>query len=198
MGRRPDLERRADILSRALQVLRERGVHGTSMTELAAALGVKRPTLYWYFKDVGDLFDAAFDEANHQALTAVTVRMADQGHTVDRLAAMVEGMVEHWQGRRGEIIVLFQLWAAGRSGDPAGVLARGEELLLPFRAGMIDLIEAGQARGEVVACDPEGVADAVLAVMHGALVHLVAREADLSPMLATVRERFLEPLKVVP
>ena len=28
-----------------------------------------------------------------------------------------------------------------------------------------------------------------------ALVHLVARDTDLSPMLATVRERFLEPLK---
>ena len=57
MPRRPDLARRAELATAAFEVLRARGMQ-TSMRELADALGVKRPTLYFYFPDLAAVFDS--------------------------------------------------------------------------------------------------------------------------------------------
>ncbi len=57
MPRTPDMKRRAEIAARAFEVLRERGLQRTGMADVATALGMKRPTLYWYFRDLGQLFD---------------------------------------------------------------------------------------------------------------------------------------------
>ena len=56
MPRRPDLARRAELAHAAFEVLRARGMQ-TSMRELAEALGIKRPTLYFYFPDLGVVFE---------------------------------------------------------------------------------------------------------------------------------------------
>ena len=61
MPRRPDLTRRAELAAAAFEVLRTRGV-GTSMRELADALGVKRPTLYFYFPDLGAVFETVLEQ----------------------------------------------------------------------------------------------------------------------------------------
>ena len=60
MPRRPDLARRAELAHAAFEVLRARGMQ-TSMRELADALGVKRPTLYFYFPDLGAVFETVLD-----------------------------------------------------------------------------------------------------------------------------------------
>ena len=56
MPRRPDQARRAELAQAAFDVLRARGMQ-TSMRELADALGIKRPTLYFYFPDLGAVFE---------------------------------------------------------------------------------------------------------------------------------------------
>src|SRR4029079_12839826 len=56
MARRPDLLRRTELAHAAFEVLRTRGMQ-TSMRELAEALGVKRPTPYFYFPDLGAVFE---------------------------------------------------------------------------------------------------------------------------------------------
>ena len=58
MARRPDPNRKAELARAAFAALRERGVVGTTMSEVALALGMKRPALYYHFKDLGELFDA--------------------------------------------------------------------------------------------------------------------------------------------
>jgi TetR/AcrR family tetracycline transcriptional repressor len=48
---------KAAIVAAALDLLDETGLDGLSTRRLAAALGVKGPSLYWHFKTMGDLHD---------------------------------------------------------------------------------------------------------------------------------------------
>ena len=120
MPRRPDLARRAELANAAFDVLRTRGV-GTSMSELADALGVKRPTLYFYFPDVGAVFESVLEQTYQMHLELVVAKMRTLDHPLDRLKALVEVTVAFHRERPHLIGGLFQLWAVG-----------GSQLRLPF------------------------------------------------------------------
>lgn len=58
MARTVDHKKREEIAQAAFALIRAQGVQSTSMTDIARALGMKRPTLYWYFKDLAAIFEA--------------------------------------------------------------------------------------------------------------------------------------------
>ena len=57
---RPKLDR-ATIVEAALALLEDVGLDGLSTRALAARLGVKGPSLYWHFKNMGELRDLMAD-----------------------------------------------------------------------------------------------------------------------------------------
>src|SRR3954470_6129863 len=112
MPRKPDLARRAELARAAFDVLRTRGV-GTSMRELADALGVKRPTLYFYFPDVGSVFEAVLEQTYQAHAELVIAKMAAENNPLDRLKALLDVTIAFHRDRPQLIGGLFQLWAVG-------------------------------------------------------------------------------------
>src|SRR5262252_1431671 len=92
MPRRPDLARRAELARAAFEVLRARGVQ-TSMRELADALGVKRPTLYFYFPDLGAVFESVLDETYRALAEHVIAKTREVAHPLDRLRTVVDATI---------------------------------------------------------------------------------------------------------
>src|SRR4051794_2918535 len=157
MPRRADLVRRAELAHAAFEVLRTRGMQ-TSMRELADALGIKRPTLYFYFPDLGAVFETVLEQM-YQALTeAVIARVRDQAHPIDRLRAVIDGTLAFHRERPQLISGLLQLWAHGGR-DLATVLERERRGVLAARDALVADLRAGIARKEVRACDPERIVD---------------------------------------
>lgn len=193
MPRRPDLARRAELAQRAFDVLRARGT-GTSMRELADALGVKRPTLYFYFPDLGAVFETVLEQMYQELSEAVVARVKQAGHPLDRLRAVVDATLDYHRERPHLIGGLLQLWAVGGR-NIASILDRERQIVLAGRAALVADLEAGIERGDVEPCDATRVVDLVLAAVDGVLVHHVlgiARSADVSEELAA---RVLEPLR---
>src|SRR5256885_8103533 len=112
MPRQPDLAYRAQLARDAFAVLQARGV-GTSMRELAEALGVKRPTLYFYFPDLGAVFETVLEQTYRALAEEVVARTRAQGidHPLDRLRAVVDATIAFHRQRPQLIGGLFQLWA---------------------------------------------------------------------------------------
>ena len=194
MARRPDLARRAELARAAFDVLRTRGVQ-TSMSELADALGVKRPTLYFYFPDVGAVFESVLDQTYQAHAELVLARMRAEPHPLDRLRAMLEVTVAFHRERPQLIGGLFQLWAMGGR-DVASVVERGRRALTATRDALIADLRAGIARREVRACEPEHVVDLVLAVLDGVLVHQVLGLARSDGAVKELATRVIEPLRI--
>src|SRR5215831_15308320 len=109
MSRAPDFARRAELAAQAFEVLRARGVR-TSMSDLAAALGIKRPTLYFYFKDTGAVLEAVLEETQRSYFAEVSARVAGIAHPIDQLAAVMRVTAELHHERRDRVLLLFQLW----------------------------------------------------------------------------------------
>lgn len=196
MPRRPDLARRTELARAAFEVLRARGVH-TSMRELADALGVKRPTLYFYFPDVGAVFESVLDDTYRALAEHVVARTRAFAHPLDRLRAVVDATIAFHRERPQLIGGLFQLWALGGR-DFATVLDRERRLAIAARDALVADLRAGIARREVRACEPERIVDLVLAVVDGVLVHHVLGIARPDGILHELAARVIEPLRAGP
>ncbi|MYW90768.1 TetR/AcrR family transcriptional regulator [Amycolatopsis rubida] len=55
-----------DVLEHATRLFAERGFNGTSLQDVADAMGLKRPALYYYFKNKDDLLDRLIAEATSE------------------------------------------------------------------------------------------------------------------------------------
>ncbi len=194
MARTVDLERRSELVHQALEVLRVRGGRMT-MTELARELGVKRPTLYFYFRDLTGLLHAAVEDVYRVHVGHLLGRIAAVEHPVAALGELARATVELQRGRRDLVLLLIQLWAAGGS-DPEALLARGRAATAPLREGLVARMAAGVERGVVAPCDPARVVDLVLAVIDGVLVQEITRGAGGAPVVEELWQRVLAPLVV--
>jgi TetR/AcrR family acrAB operon transcriptional repressor len=195
MARKPDIARRREIAKRAFEAIRARGVHRTSMSDIAAALDMKRPTLYWYFKDLGEIFDAVVHETDMEWRTFVAGRLAGVAHPIDFMDALIAAAADFNRGRRDQIIALFQLWAVSASQDPESLLERNREYIEPLRDGLVARLRDGMEEGVVAECDPERVVDLVLSIVDGLQVQRVTRDVDLESIVLAARDYLLEPLR---
>jgi AcrR family transcriptional regulator len=193
MPRRPDLARRTELAHAAFEVLRARGMQ-TSMRELAEALGVKRPTLYFYFPDLGAVFETVLEQTYRAIAEAIADAIRDVDHPLDRLRAVVSTTIEFHRARPQLIGGLFQLWAVGGR-DFQGFLERERRTMLIGREALVADLRAGIARREVKPCDPERVVEMVLAVVDGMLVHHVLGIARADHVLEELDARIIEPLR---
>jgi len=167
------------------------------MSDLAQALGIKRPTLYFYFRDLGSVFDVVFEDTQRRYLDHVARRIDGLAHPIDQVIALARATAEFQTGQRDLVVLLFQLWAVGGS-DPERVLARGRELFEPTRQLLIARVSAGIAAGQVTGCDPGKLVDLVLATMDGAMVAQVTRRTPPGPIVEEMIARVLEPVALRP
>ena len=193
MPRRPDLARRAELARAAFEVLRARGMQ-TSMRELADALGVERPTLYYYFPDFGAVFETVLDQTYQALAEYVVARTRAHEHPLDRLRAVVDATIAFHRERPQLIGGLFQLWAVGGR-DFASILDRERRIVVAARDALVADVRAGVARREVKPCDPERLVDLVLAIVDGVLVHHVLGIARPEGVIEEMTTRVIEPLR---
>jgi AcrR family transcriptional regulator len=60
-------------LDAAWELVREHGLAGLSLRDVAAKIGMRPPSLYWYFDSKHALYDAMFAQGNRQLLERLAV-----------------------------------------------------------------------------------------------------------------------------
>jgi len=195
MARPLDIQRRRTIAHEAFEVIKEQGVHKITMSHLAKALNMKRPTLYWYFPDVESVFEAVVDNIIHRVIIHTTEAMGRHSHPVDQLDAMLRAVVEFYMEHRTELMGMIQLWSVGSS-NPERLVAHERELLKPQREFLVSLVQGGIDRGQIKPCDAGGLADTMITLIDGANFHRMAYNDDLSLMLNFVSTHILHPLRI--
>jgi AcrR family transcriptional regulator len=88
---------RAEILEAAWELARTEGLAGVSLRDVARKIGMRPPSLYWYFESKQAIYDAMFAEGNRELLARLAAQdWPDEPVAILRLAtrAFVEFCAE--------------------------------------------------------------------------------------------------------
>ncbi|HZZ51631.1 MAG TPA: TetR/AcrR family transcriptional regulator [Pseudonocardia sp.] len=136
-----------ELLEHATRLFAERGFAGTSLQDIADALGITRPALYYYVKSKDDLLARLVTEVTNGPLDELTELAARPGlQPVDTLRGVVEVLVR----RRATQPERFRLLVRSEAELPEGLTSAYDDsrrAVLKTIAGVIEKgIRAGQFR----------------------------------------------------
>ncbi|MEO6392004.1 MAG: TetR/AcrR family transcriptional regulator [Pyrinomonadaceae bacterium] len=161
---------REQALGQALKVFWSKGYEGASLTDLTAAMGINRPSLYAAFGDKESLFRAAVDRYEAERLSFIQ-RALDQPTALAVVESMLQGVVR-LQTRPGTPAGCFMVQAALVTGDGAKGVC--EELRSRRSAGEVALrkrLQRAKKEGDLSSdANPADLARYVSTVIRGLAV----------------------------
>lgn len=135
---------RAEIYDQATRLFAERGYAGTSLQDIASAVGLTRPALYHYFRNKDELLAELVTEITAEAASGISeIAARDDLAADDKLRAIVHQTAHH----NGENAERFRLLIRSEADLPDEVGAAYEENRKFILRTMVDIIEAGIADG---------------------------------------------------
>jgi AcrR family transcriptional regulator len=182
-GRDHALKRDAVILA-AARAFRARGYHNTSLDDLAAGLGVTKPTLYLYVPNKEAILFECFKAGLAQIQTCLTECESAPGAARERLFGFIRGYATAIVGDFG--------WCMLRAEDQHLGAAMSRRIKL-LKAGidkrMRALIDAGVADGSIRRCDTRMTAFALAGALNW-MGHWFREDASLNPQ--EIADRFID------
>lgn len=111
---------RQAILTAAEGIFADIGYHAARLEDVAVAVGIRRPSIIYYFRNKQELYDAVeadiFEAMHHQARQ----RMVSIAQPMERLIALLDAWLDFQVGRPGAARIILRLVAdvTPRHGDP--------------------------------------------------------------------------------
>ncbi|MBM5811152.1 MAG: TetR/AcrR family transcriptional regulator [Gammaproteobacteria bacterium] len=159
--RRDRALKRDAVIRAAARAFRERGYHNTSLDDIAAALGVTKPTLYYYVRNKQDLLFECFQAGLAGIGAAFDEARRSHGNGRERLRIVLRGYALAIASEFG--------WCMVRAEDQdldaamsARIRARKGEIDRQIRA----LIQQGTADGSIRDCDAKITAFAIAGALN--------------------------------
>ncbi len=131
------------VLTTAVGVFNERGYDGTSMEDLARALGVTKSAIYYHVPGKEHLLAQALDRALDGLFAVVGDDRATSGPAIDRLEWVVRQCVRVFVDRLPYVTLLLRV--RGNSATEQGALDRRRE----FDAFVRHLVQQAAAEGGI-------------------------------------------------
>jgi len=180
--------RRREILGAAFRCFARKGVHGTTMREIADEAGLSAGALYRYFAGKEALFEALAAGAADRRARNLSSLEPDGG--ADRLAEVVAGMMAdlHSEDVDASVRLDVRLWAEAL--DHPNVLEIARRALASVREPVAGYVRAGQGAGTIRSeVDPEAVGRAVVSLLVGLeLQRALGEDVDLENYRGAVRD----------
>ena len=153
--------RREALLTTAARMFNERGFHNTSLADLAKALHVTKPALYYYVKDKDEILlecqrlgTERLDEAAHAAQAAA-------GRGIDRLRVFVQRYAAAGTGEFATCVIRSGPHTLHPKARPEILRARRK-----IERTLEDIIRGGIADGSIAPCDVRMSAFSIFGALH--------------------------------
>jgi AcrR family transcriptional regulator len=177
--------RRPAILTAAAEVISERGVHNTRISDVAERAGTSAPGVLYWFPTKDELLAEALQFADERFYGGLREELEELPTATDRLGRMVELWPSDGDS---ETVLWMELWVRALR-DPRAADTR-ERLDRRWRDALADIIREGQASGEFGSADADDVALLLGAVMDGFAIQLAL--GDPAVTAETVKRHCLE------
>jgi TetR/AcrR family transcriptional regulator len=169
---RPVSAEMAEKLMAAAELFADRGLDDTKTEDIAAATGIPKATIYYYFEGKEEVLSFIFGVVLDAVHEAVTGAAAGPGTGAERLARVIEAHLEVFaEYPKASQALHFDLGRAARRPEVA------ERSNASFIAPVTALLLEGAADGSLkVLAEPRLTAVALLGTISTAAIHLLALE----------------------
>ena len=154
---------REAILGTSAKLFSEKGYTGVSIRDIARACGVTNAALYYHFKSKEDLFLAVLRHNHEQVMASIAGAISPAGDLRTRLKQLVMRYGDVMCAQRQSFQTLRRDMAHI---DDARAGKRFGEMRADFMRPIRQLIEVGQADGEIAAGDAQLYAR----ILHGMII----------------------------
>ncbi|MEM9258124.1 MAG: TetR/AcrR family transcriptional regulator, partial [Bacteroidota bacterium] len=151
------------IIKATLELTHERGLAGIKMSTLAKRAGIATGSLYTYFEDKQDLLLSVNQHVRQMGVGYLLQRLDPRLNLPDRLLSLIESFADYIGDNR-EAIVFADLLKR----SPYMTEAAAQEAMEQY-AFLFQLLQEGQASGEIRPGDPEEL----LHIIYGVLKSLI-------------------------
>jgi AcrR family transcriptional regulator len=152
------------VLDAACLLFAERGYHGTSMRDIAEALGVRAPSLYNHVASKQDILYAIMDKAMDRAISALDEALADVEEVSEQLRRATESLVLDFLRFPAEVTVCNTEVRSLDPGHRLAIVAKRDD----YAARVRKIIERGCRSGRFTTRTPQIAAFAVLEMGNSA------------------------------
>ena len=84
------------IIKKAQKLFIQKGFAETSMSDIAEALKINRPTLYYYFRTKEKLFDQVFGTIIHKSIEQINLILSEEIPLSERLSKIIDSYFDHF------------------------------------------------------------------------------------------------------
>lgn len=176
--------RRPAILNAAAEVISERGVQNTRISDVAERAGTSAPGVMYWFATKDQLLAEALEFSDDRFYEELTREL----EAIDSARGRLARLIELWPAEGdAETVLWMELWARALR-DPQ-LAATRERLDRRWREAIAKIVREGQASGEFAAADADDVALLLGAVMDGFAIQLALRDPAVTAQ--TVRRHCL-------
>lgn len=190
MARMADPNLRANVLSAARAVFREKGYANARMSDIASRAGVAVGSIYLHFKTKEVLVVALCDALNHEVLNWL-VPCLNKPDALDAMEAAVRAGLAFYQKER-DIIQLLYLGIGLR--EIADAWSDVED---PIARALSDFLRARMVAGQIRHYDPDKLAVLIFGMVDQAAMHTILLGAgdiqDYTPTLVQMVRNLLKP-----
>ena len=167
--------RRPAILTAAAEVISERGVQHTRISDVAERAGTSAPGVLYWFPTKDQLLAEALQFADDRFYADLTGEL----EALDGAEARLARLIELWPAEGdGETVLWMELWVRALR-DPQLAETR-ERLDRRWRTAIADVVREGQASGEFGDADADDVALLLGALLDGFAIQLALRDPAVS------------------
>ena len=184
MSPRPQIDhiRRPQLLAAAAEVIAERGIAATRISDVAEHAGTSSAAVLYWFGTKEELLAEALTWEEDRFYSDLTGRLAEGLSPSERLAQLIECSSDG-----GEWMLWIEFWARALR-DPGVAETRGK-LDRRWRQAIAEIIADGVAAGEFDDCDPGEVAAALAALLDGLAVQVSLQDPEMPPERMTAIAR---------
>ena len=180
--RMPPEVRRSMLLAAARGVIAERGLHATTVRDVAAAGEVAVGTVTYHFSSIQEVLAGVLEHEMESYSAAIWTRAASAPTGLDGLTVLIDGLMASDQRTREHWKLWLDFWAlAAHYPQYSSWQSRVYRDLHQLTA---DILTRGRADRSLLVGDPAGEAIEFIALLDGLVVQAYLPESRLSPTRA--------------
>lgn len=155
-------ERYAEIIDTAIKLFRKKNYHGTSMQDIAEAVGIYRGSLYHYINSKEEILYRIVERPVSKGFESLKKIQEENSPPAQKLRRAIEYHVRHSMEHQAELAIMLE--------DTKHLSEKGQnrirEAQKRYEGTFLSIIKEGMQKGDFKALDPQVITFAIFGMTN--------------------------------